>query len=91
VSGQQELEVVQRGLEARRAAAPVQAHETVDAAVQASTDSLAHVAPGKAVVVRAVWRGAQKATVMVNGATKQQVASAQAAGQAAGLERVRQL
>lgn len=91
MSGQQELEVVQRGLEARRAAAPVQAHETVDAAVQASTRALGTVSPGRAVLVRSVWNGAQKATVMVNGATKQQVASAQAAGQAAGLERVRQL
>lgn len=91
MSGEQQLEVVKRDLEAKRAAAPVAAHDTVDAAVQASTRVLGQVSPGRAVLVRSVWNGAQKATVMVQGAPASQVAQAKAAGTQAGSQRARQL
>jgi hypothetical protein len=91
VSGEQQLEAVQRDLEAKRAAAPVAAHETVDAAVQASARALGQVSPGRAVLVRSVWSGAQKATVMVQGAQASQVAQAKAAGTQAGVQRMGQV
>lgn len=90
MSGEQQLEVVQRDLEARKAAAPVVAHEAVDAAVQASTRALGQVSPGRAVLVRSVWSGAQKATVMAQGAQATKVAQAKEAGVQAGVQRMRQ-
>lgn len=81
-----DLEDVTVELTRQRDTAPASGRRVVETAVHAATGSLAHVSPGKAVVVRAVWRGAQNATVMVQGADRRTVARAQEQGRQAGVE-----
>ena len=60
-----DLEDVTIELTRQRDSAPASGRRAGGTAVHAATDSLVSSPPAKWFVVRAVWRGAQNATVMV--------------------------